>query len=405
MSAQILRTSDGWANHEVVANCSWNDLPHEFTDVTFTPDTEVTIEPSYVYAFLITVAHTYGIKWQTMDDTSLPYENTGFSHIAGRIEKYTSQSSFSVFSPNTWTLAAKLQGQFLSGFTPDTPPSGVITSHLGANNPVSEGWTLYQVGTRVAADKIIDDQGTRIDAWSIDDDSIQPEDHHYYKYDFSPLQQRYLFENGWKLTVRVRVTDLPTIPEDSEAADNSVAVEIRTGPESRDFDLVLGYGMSDGFPCIITNGIYSRVDDEYALIEVEYTPQISGLSEAILTMSISGDRRYNFTNAEPNGSGNPYIRWGSLGGTTLGQGNWAEVTFEILPPFVPPKIADFSITATDQLFFEVSPIKRGTYYRIEKSDDLENWEPAYSIRPTDYNTIQHTRNMDGDRYFYHVRIK
>jgi hypothetical protein len=86
MSAQIVRTSDGWLNHEVVANCNWESFPHEFTDVTFIPDSEVRIETAYEYAFVITVAHSYGIKWQTMDTTSLPYENTGFSHVAGRID-------------------------------------------------------------------------------------------------------------------------------------------------------------------------------------------------------------------------------------------------------------------------------------------------------------------------------
>jgi len=404
MSAQIVRTSDGWLNHEVVANCNWASFPHEFTDVTFIPDSAVIIEPSYKYAFVITVAHSYGIKWQTMNTTSLPYENTGFSYIAGRIVKYTSQSSFTAISSGTWTLAAKLQGQLLSGFTPDPQPSDPIISHLGTNDPLSEGWTLSQQGTQITTAKIFDDQGSGVDAWSLDDNSIHSGDHHYYRYDFSLLQQRYLFENGWKLTLRIRVADLPTTPDGAEAAENSIAVEIKTGPESRDFDLVIGYDTSDGVTSIITNGIYSWVDD-YALVEIEYTPQISGRSKAILTMSINGNRRYNFTGAEPNGSGASYISWGSLGGSTAGQGNWAEVRFEVLPAFVPPEITNFYKNASNQLYFNVTNIKRGTYYMLEKSNDLVNWDFVHGIRPSEHEDIQHTRNIDGDRCFYRYGIK
>jgi hypothetical protein len=275
---------------------------------------------------------------------------------------------------------------------------------LGTNDPLSEGWTLSQQGTQITTAKIFDDQGSGVDAWSLDDNSIHSGDHHYYRYDFSLLQQRYLFENGWKLTLRIRVADLPTTPDGAEAAENSIAVEIKTGPESRDFDLVIGYDTSDGVTSIITNGIYSWVDD-YALVEIEYTPQISGRSKAILTMSINGNRRYNFTGAEPNGSGASYISWGSLGGSTAGQGNWAEVRFEVLPAFVPPEITNFYKNASNQLYFNVTNIKRGTYYMLEKSNDLVNWDFVHGIRPSEHEDIQHTRNIDGDRCFYRYGIK
>ena len=279
----------------------------------------------------------------------------------------------------------------------------VILHHSGASNPTSEGWTLNKQSENVSASAVINDLGTGIDGWSIDDFSTET-DVLTYTGNITPEQQGRIDANGWKLSILVRVIDLPTLPDGSAASDNSIAVELRTGNASRDFDLVLGYEVNDGNPAIIANGIAHWVDN-YALIEVEYTPQVGEWGEPILTVSINGTRRYNYTGVDPNGAGSPYVAWGAFGGATTGHAHWAEVKFEVLPELVPPQISNFEILPNDRLYFRATNIRRGVYYRFEKSTNLIDWDFYYGIRPNESDDIQLYRDMEGDRTFYRVGIK
>jgi len=279
----------------------------------------------------------------------------------------------------------------------------LVVSHYGATNPEAEGWNKTGSSTGIVTGAVTNDLGLGIDAWSIDDDSTTNSSLIYTAV-MSAENASLVVQNGWKLKVKIRVIDIPTTPVGDSPDANSIIVKVRPGSGGKEFDLVIGYEVNDGQPSILVNGIAHWIDD-YALIEVEHTPQVGDWGDPILTMKINGTLRYNNRYADPDGSGAAYVSFGSEESLTTGHAHWAELTFESLPDFVPPEISDFHINQANRLSFRFTNIRRGVYYRLEKSVNLIDWDFAYGVRPSDYGDIFYSRNLDGEKYFYRLGIR
>jgi len=279
-----------------------------------------------------------------------------------------------------------------------------IFHHLGAVDPVSEGWVLERTGGNVVASPVINDQGCGINAWSINDVSTGA-DALVYRSNISAAQQTNIASNGWKLSVLIRVVDLPTLTSGSSADNNSIVLKVRPGQGSRNFDLVIGYTIEHDLPAIVVNGINHWSTNSYSLIEAEYTAQIGVWGQAMLTMSIDGTTRSTYTGASPDGSGTPYVSWGASASGTVGHGHWAEVKFDGVPAFQMPKMCAFQVLSNASVRYQVTNIRRGVYYRFEKSTNLVDWSVLSGTRPSKYGDLIETRPIDAGRLFYRVGIK
>jgi len=226
-----------------------------------------------------------------------------------------------------------------------------------------------------------------------------------YRGNISDAQQSAIASNGWILSVLIRVLDLPTQPNGSNADSNSIMVKVRPGQGSRNFDLVIGYAISDGMPAIIANGIAHEITNTYSLIEVEYTAKIGERGYAILTMSIDGVRRYNYTGASANGTGDPYISWGASASTTVGHAHWSRVIFSAVPDFRSPCFCDFQITTNSTVRFQVTDVRRGVYYRFEKSTNLVDWSFLGATRPSESDDLTQIRPIETKTQFYKVLVQ
>ena len=280
----------------------------------------------------------------------------------------------------------------------------LIFNHSGSADPVSEGWLLERTGSGVGTSPEIGDQGGVIDAWSINDTSTGT-DSLIYQGNISALQQVNIASNGWKLSVLIRVVDLPTLTSGSNAENNSIVLKVRPGLGSRNFDLVIGYNVEHDLPALIVNGINHWGTNSYSLIEAEYTAKVGEWGEALLTMSIDGTRRSTYSGASPNGSGSPYVAWGASASTTIGHAHWSKVTFDSLPAFEQPKMCAFRVLPDTQVRYQVTNIRRGVYYRFEKSTNLVDWSFLTGTRPNDYGDLIHTWPIASEKLFYRVGIK
>jgi len=280
----------------------------------------------------------------------------------------------------------------------------VIFTHTGANDPITEGWTLEKTGNGNSAAPILNDENFGFDAWSIVDSSNSV-DSLIYRGNISAVQQSVIASNGWKLSVLIRVMDLPTQPNGSSADNNSIMVKVRPGEGSLNFDLVIGYAMSDGKPSIIANGIANRVTNMYSLIDIEYTAKIGEWGYAILTMSIDGVSRYNYTGATANGTGSPYISWGASASETVGHAHWSKLTFSSVSIFRPPRFCGFQVTTNSTLQYQVTDLRRGVYYRFEKSTNLIDWSLLGGYRPSESDDLTQRRPVDLETQFYRVLVK
>ena len=279
-----------------------------------------------------------------------------------------------------------------------------IFNHSGAADPVSEGWLLERAGSGVGTSPEIGDQGGVIDAWSINDTSTST-DSLIYRGNISASQQVNIASNGWKLSVMIRVVDLPTLTSGSSADNNSIVLKVRPGQGSKNFDLVIGYAVEHDLPALVVNGINHWGTNIYSLIEVEYSAKVGEWGQALLTMSLDGIRRSTYSGASPDGSGSPYVAWGASASTTIGHAHWSKVTFDGLPALEQPKMCAFVVLPDAHVRYQVTNIRRGVYYRFEKSTNLVDWSFLTGTRPSDYGDLIHTWPIASERLFYRVGIE
>ena len=281
----------------------------------------------------------------------------------------------------------------------------LLLQHAGSRDPGLSGWARQGNGDGVTASAIINDLDQGVDAWSIDDD-VETPDHLYYSADLAEPDRQLVNQNGWRLTVRLRVVDFPTSVAGASASNNSIAVRVRPGDGGRNFDLIVGSGWSDGMQCVIANGIYQS-GPEYAEIVVEHLPRFGEWGQASLTMAINGHLRYTYTDPTPNGSGSAYVAWGCFGGVTVGEGAWNLVRFEALPPVEPPAVTSIILDDT-RIWLTLGGIRKGVYYQIRQSQDLmsDSWALASGFRAGQSGVLSWSiGRTSAPRLFFRVNTK
>lgn len=180
------------------------------------------------------------------------------------------------------TLIAALALAGLAGAAEAT----TVLVHNGALNPVSEGWTQYTgSGGSTSAGPVLNDLGSGLDAWAIDDNSTAFDTGLYYYQNLAGAQVTEGNTAGWRLSVRVRVVNTPD-GFASVAAPGSLfsAVSAMYRDGSRDWYLGLGSDASgnpivrlpDGSQCGPTTSgcAIGALGSGYHLYELVYDPGV-----------------------------------------------------------------------------------------------------------------------------------
>jgi len=197
------------------------------------------------------------------------------------------------------------------------PISGVLVSHSGATNPISEGWHRGPNGGGVSESPIVDDEG--FDAWIIDDNSGGG-DLEYQLYP-SASEHAAAFSQGWKYTARVKVAEVP------DSADRGCFLGY--GTDAVRFYIDLGTE-ADGDPILRLLGppdmvfVGDGLGPGYHLYEMQYDP-----ATTLATVSVDGIQLTDSYGGYV-GGGPDRVLWGS-GFNGTGEGRWNMVNFEIIP--------------------------------------------------------------------------
>lgn len=158
--------------------------------------------------------------------------------------------------------------------------------HTDALNPVSEGWTQYTgSGGATTAGPVVNDLGSGLDAWAIDDNSTGFDTGLYYYENLTGAQVTEGNTAGWRLSVRVRVVNTPD-GFASVAAPGSLfsAVSAMYRDGSRDWYLGMGSDASgnplvrlpDGSQCGPTTAgcAIGALGSGYHFYELVYDPGV-----------------------------------------------------------------------------------------------------------------------------------
>src|SRR5215210_964031 len=82
-------------------------------------------------------------------------------------------------------------------------PAATIVSHVGANSPLTEGFSNPQNSGTVTTASLVNDQG--MGAWSIDSQGAS----FNYEYSLSPTEASNANSQGWTLSMKLRLVDIP----------------------------------------------------------------------------------------------------------------------------------------------------------------------------------------------------
>ena len=217
--------------------------------------------------------------------------------------------------------------------------AGIVITHTGANDPLSEGWSAVQtpLGAGSSVGSVVNDLGLGIDAWMTDDDSTGLS---FPGYVFNPTAGQFsdATANGWKASVNLRVVDL------NDAQDSSVVFEY--GDSTRRFLMEFGSdsignatvqlltGQDPGDPTIFFGPLFNVGSDGYHLYELVFDP-LAGTADLFV------DGVEQISDYAGDSVGTQRIAWGGLSGFGTGQGNYNFVQFETTDVPEPGSLALF----------------------------------------------------------------
>jgi hypothetical protein len=204
----------------------------------------------------------------------------------------------------------------------------VVYEHLGATNPITEGWQRNQFGPSFSEGSVFESGTHGFDAWKIDDD------HAGFGGDATQLQYRVniadeyvtsALSDGWELTARIRIADDPNMG--FNAAQSSIAFVLSINARIYFLDFATYTGTS---VTILSNGTqgpqFNVGGNGYHEYKLSYDPALDSVAFRVdgllLTSNLPGL-------AISNGN---YIEWGSVAGADVGQGNWNRVAFSVPEP-------------------------------------------------------------------------
>lgn len=127
-------------------------------------------------------------------------------------------------STKSFSIAAALAVCFsLSALAPAN--ATVIISHLGANDPTTEGWTQNGSDPLVNVGPSINDGGTGLDAWIVDDNGTSSGDFTSYSASLTAPEVTEAFSRGWILSGTIRVADA------NDSLDQAISLLLNTGTQ------------------------------------------------------------------------------------------------------------------------------------------------------------------------------
>ena len=216
-----------------------------------------------------------------------------------------------------------------------------IASHAGSNDPETEGWTKYRSFTNVATFPVVNDLGSGINAWAVDDNGNLDG---FYGRDFTSQQITDAFADGWKMSTSLRVVDFRQFESGGSAIDVQLSIPFRV------FGLRFGHE-SDGSPLVIVQGEpgvldLDDLDSGYHLYELVYNPlsdKASFYVDGVLRLSdIAGGTGL----ADPEANLLFGTRLANGEGDGQGQGNYSSVLFTIISePSAVPEPSTFALAA------------------------------------------------------------
>lgn len=199
----------------------------------------------------------------------------------------------------------------------------IIFAHNGATNPLTEGFTNSDPGVGVTTGGIVNDLGTGLDAWFVDDDSLALGSAVIYRSStMSSSNVANAINSGWRLSVNLRVVEGP-----SAGVFDGLNASFVTGS--------LAFGMSfdmeiDNDPTVTLFGgtsftLEGAGSGDYHLYELIYDP-----SESSADLFVDGTERISGY-AGSALSAPARINWGGNASSGTGRGHFNSVQFSVVP--------------------------------------------------------------------------
>lgn len=217
----------------------------------------------------------------------------------------------------------------LLGLPTLTHAATVLDLHSGATDPTTTGWSTigFPSNGTATSGAVLDDLGTGVDAWRVEDRGLTKGDLGWYSYDLTAEQTTNALTYGWKMSVNMRTVDVPDTVSASDASpffgfrDGTRSAQVHLGTEA-DGDPVALYVNGVTNPTATVQG----AGNGYNLYEMIFTPG------AGISLSIDGTQY--LTNLGTIAVSRPTARviFGTGSSYTQGQGHFASVTFETFEP-------------------------------------------------------------------------
>jgi hypothetical protein len=224
----------------------------------------------------------------------------------------------------------------ISGAVTGQAHASIVFSHSGNADPTTEGWSVVEpalvTGPRPATSPVSNDQGSGLDAWSIDDTSLAAGTTWTYTQSPSAADNSQATSLGWTLRANLRIGNLSDSVGNAgsiilEYANGTTAYRLALGSEADGDPIALLWdGGTDPNDSRIATGTFFTLQNGgagYHLYEMVYDPFANSVD-----LFIDGIERVS-NYAGISSSLFNRVAWGSAASSDTGQSNWNQVQFEI----------------------------------------------------------------------------
>ena len=260
-------------------------------------------------------------------------------------------------------LSLAIAGWLLGFAAPAAADPEVVIEHIGANNPVTEGWTANFPSGPVFAGPVINDQGSGLNAWFIDDNGSVLGNRGTYRRILTSAQITQGETLGWRLTTRLRIAEFPDPPPGAPptlagfTVDGSPVITYRNG--TTDYAIAFG-AKADGDPIL---NLFTKHPPGGSAIEIILEGEGSGYHlyelvfdpvEGNADLFIDGVERLTGYSGAPL-AGDGRVIFGAGDSSGLGEGNFNLVRFQVAPDFTDADADGVPDAAPDNCPFDANP--------------------------------------------------
>ncbi|HED14298.1 MAG TPA: hypothetical protein ENI62_11715 [Gammaproteobacteria bacterium] len=224
----------------------------------------------------------------------------------------------------------------VSGSLSGQAQASIVFSHSGNTDPTTEGWAVEPVAffldQRPTATPVSNDQGSGLNAWSIDDNSTFIGTNWFYTQSPSTAETTQANTLGWALRANLRIVDTPDAVGNAgsiilEYANGTTAYRLALGSEADGDPMALLWdgGVDPNNTLAATGTLFTLQNGGagYHLYEMVYDPLVDSVD-----LFIDGVERIS-NYAGVSSSLFNRVAWGSASSSDTGQSNWNQVEFEI----------------------------------------------------------------------------